>query len=680
MLGYSPGMHKPALLLALLVLPLAPAAAQPAPVRAVPAATAPTPPPDPLAGLPPVPAPSPALRAAFARADAGQLDDTALAAFANEPLAAWLEYAALRPRLASLPLARGAAFLARQGDSVVGRRFRADWLATLGQRREWAALLAAWDPAITDPALRCLAWQARLATAPDDTVWQAEALALWRDAGRPLPASCDPVAAELERRGRLDPAVRWQRIDAVVAAQQPALIRAIARGLPADEAALAGRYAAFFDAPDASAAQWPKTARSRQVASAGLRKLARANPGAAEALLPAIADALALDADQRGQVLAQIALQSAAAFAPEAAARLARVPASAYDANLHEWRVREALARADWAAALAAIRAMPEAQRSDSRWRYFAARLSELTGDPAAARTLYAQAARSADFHGFLAADRLDLPYALCPLAPELRNPQALARDPALVRALQLSALGRREPAQREWNALLARLDDAQRRTAVALAQANGWFDRGVFGLVNVGERRLPEELRLYTLRFPLHHADTIRREAERNRLDPAWVAAEIRAESIFDPNARSSADARGLMQLLPGTGAAVARQRGLTFAGSEALYDPDLNIALGSAYLRQLLDRYDGLPYRAIAAYNAGPAPVARWLAARGQLDPDFWIETIGYRETRDYVARVLAFSVLYDWRLRGDARRLSDRLRGREDGPRKTFTCTIQ
>ncbi|NEK66065.1 MAG: lytic transglycosylase domain-containing protein, partial [Xanthomonas perforans] len=79
--------------------------------------------------------------------------------------------------------------------------------------------------------------------------------------------------------------------------------------------------------------------------------------------------------------------------------------------------------------------------------------------------------------------------------------------------------------------------------------------------------------------------------------IDPAWVAAEIRAESIFNPRARSPANAMGLMQVLPGTGAAVAKGIALPgYAGATSLYEPDTNIAIGTAYLRQLLNTY-GLP-----------------------------------------------------------------------------------
>ena len=93
------------------------------------------------------------------------------------------------------------------------------------------------------------------------------------------------------------------------------------------------------------------------------------------------------------------------------------------------------------------------------------------------------------------------------------------------------------------------------------------------------------------------------------------------------------------------------------------------------------MLDRFSGLPYLAIAAYNAGPAPVERWRVARPALEPDFFIEAMPYKETREYVARVLAFSVVYDWRLNGDATPLSERMLGRlptDRGQRRPFACT--
>ncbi len=627
-----------------------------------------------------IPAPDPALNAAFDATDRSGLDDLALSGFRSQPLAGWLEYAALRKRFDTLPVARGNAFLAAHPGEPVATAFRSEWLSSLAKRNEWQAFLAQWDSTIDDATLRCQRLQALMAVNRVDAAWSNDAQALWRSSGKSLPSQCDAPFALLSAQGGLTDALRWERFDKAADAVQSSVMRSIARGLSGADAAQANAWATYIDAPGANVGSWPKTARSRLVAAAALEKFARKNPSGAEALLPPVASTLQFTDAERGRVLSQVALQSAAAFAPEAARRLAAVPDVGYDATLYEWRVREALSRSDWAGALAAIKRMPDAQRNDSRWLYFAARTSALTGDAAGAKAYYTQAARSADFYGFLAADKLDQPYALCPLQTSATptDKQAIARDPGMVRALQLYMLGRKAWAVREWNAAAARFSAPQRWLAVEVAQDNGWFDRGVFGLINVAGKRHPDEQRLYSLRFPLHHDASIRREATRNNLDPAWVAAEIRAESIFDPRARSSADARGLMQVLPSTGATLARSTGVSLPSAETLYDADTNIALGTAYLRQLMNRFNGKPYQVIAGYNAGPGAANRWLTQRPNFDPDFWIETIGYKETRDYVARVLSFSILYDWRLDGSARRLSDRMVGITNGPRKGFACS--
>jgi len=618
------------------------------------------------------------VQAALQAAEAGQAYDPA--SVATSPIAGWVEYAALRRNIDTLPPQRGQDFLARYRGQAVAEAFRQAWLPALARRQDWTDFLAAWSPSIQDTALRCVALDARQALGQVDAAWTSEAQAIWRSTGKPLPSECDAPFAILAARGGLPPALRWERIDKAAGEWQPAAMRAAARGLPADEAALANDYASFFDAINERALNWPRTERSRWMASQGLARLAKSVPVAAEAQLPKYAQALGFTDADRGRVLYQVALQSASSYEAEGARRLAAVPLSAYDDRLHELQVREAIARQDWRGALAAIRRMGDAQRTQARWTYFEARLSELTGDKAGAQALYAKAATKAEFHGFLAADRIGQAYTLCPSiprdTPDARN--AVARTPALVRALALYRIDRRGWAQREWDDALSRFGDDQRRIAVGLAEEAGWFDRGVFGLVNVGGKTYPDESRLYLLRFPMHHDATIRREAARNGLDPAWVAGEIRSESVFDPKARSSANARGLMQLLPGTGADVARRLGLPWGGADSLYDPDTNITLGSAYLRQLLDKY-GKPYQTIAAYNAGPAPVARWTSQRPSMDPDFWIETISYKETREYVARVLAFSTIYDWRLNGDAVRLSDRMNGVAGGKRIAFTCPL-
>jgi soluble lytic murein transglycosylase len=140
-------------------------------------------------------------------------------------------------------------------------------------------------------------------------------------------------------------------------------------------------------------------------------------------------------------------------------------------------------------------------------------------------------------------------------------------------------------------------------------------------------------------------------------------------------------------MQLLPGVAKHLAQSEKIPYNRPSDLFDPTLNIELGTRYLGRMADRYDGNPWLASAAYNAGEAPVGRWLDARGSLDPDFFIETIPYKETREYVARVLAFSVIYDWRMNGKALALSSRMPRIGQAyaapsaatPRKGVTCDV-
>jgi soluble lytic murein transglycosylase len=615
------------------------------------------------------------MKTAIDNAERGQFDPAQAAALVKHPLYPWLEYANLRRNIDTVTTAQAQDFLKRYNGQAVANSFRSVWLPAVARREDWPTLLANWAPT-DNVGLRCAQLNARQATGKADAQWVNDAQAIWRSTGKSLPDACDPVFAVLDAKGGLSAELRWARIDAAADAQQPAVMRSAARGLPAADLALANTYAAFVDKPNASALNWPRNDRSRRIATDGLAKLAKADPDATEQQLPQYADALQLSAAQQAEVKYQIALWTVASYGPDSARRLNAVPDSAYDERLHEWRAREAMSRGDWPATLAAIRKMGPKQRSDSRWRYFEARMLDKTGKRNEALPLFREAARSATFHGFLAADQLGQnTYTLCPLEPNdsAQAQAAVARDPAIVRAMELFKIERSGWAVAEWNDALTRFDTTQRRIAVEVARDNGWFDRAVFSL-----GKTPDEQRLYSLRFPLHHDDAIRRESARNAIDPAWVAAEIRAESIFNPKARSPANAMGLMQVLPATGASVAKSIGLSgYGGAASLYDPDTNIALGTAYLRQLMNKYDGLPYVTIAAYNAGPTPTARWQSQRPGFDPDIWIETISYKETREYVARILAFSVIYDWRLNGDALPVTDRMNGRLQAKRKALTC---
>ena len=612
------------------------------------------------------------VRAAFESADHGRLRLADVARLQTHPLSGWLEVLVRERRLDELNRESLGEILDALGPQPAATRLRHAWLRKAAADGRWSDFLAH-DREGGDTALQCFSLQAKLTTNAVDAAWVQAATGLWLSADS-QPTACDPVFTALAQRGELTPALRWQRIELAARAGNTTLMRGAARNLPDGDIALIRDYAAYIDAPHARAAQWPRDARSRAMAEIGLVRLARRDAGAAERSLANLAVLLPASSPEHGRVRAAIALWTAANYGAESARRLAAVPDAAFDEALHGWAVREALARGDRAAALKAIERMPTALRAIAQWQYFEARLREDLGDAAAAAPLFAAAAKSPTFHGFLAADRAGTPYALCPREPsdDARLARDVDRNAALARAIALFRIKRPALAALEWQAAVAGMDDDRRVLAVRKAMDAHWYDRALFGLP-----ANPEALQYYRLRFPLHHESLIRREARKNGLEPSLVAALTRAESAFMPEARSPANARGLMQLLPSTAEGVSRRIGQPWRGADSLYQPEVNVPLGTAYLAQRIGDNGGLAYRAIAAYNAGQGAVQRWMAARPQLPADYWIETIPFKETREYVPRVLAFSVIYDWRLDGRTRALTDRLEGRDAVVARQFAC---
>ncbi len=618
------------------------------------------------------------IRAALEASERGELDIREKNSLLEHPLYAWLEVLAFKKALNNKTVSAAElkdieTLLQRYQTTQAGEWLREQYLGYLLKQQNWPAFSRFYRDS-KEPELRCAALTARTLESKIDAQWQQEAQALWLN-GKSLPNACDAVFARLSELGKIDTALRWQRIELAIAENQTGLIRALAAGLPADEAAHARSYADYIDSPHARYTAWPRNSRSRAAAVRGLTRLAKRSPESAEQQVVTVTSTLGLSDAERGRVLNEVALWTVASYGANSAQRLNAVPDAGYDEKLHEWRVREAMSRGDDVAALAGIEKMGTTQRNSSQYQYFEGRLRERLNQKESAKVLFAKAAQSPNFHGWLAADRLNQAYVLCPLEPSNNREivQKVAKDPRIIRAFELVAIDRLTLGLKEWNAALDSFTAEEKKIAIALAQEENWYDRAVFSIGSTAT-----DLQYYSLRFPLHHERTLREQAKINALDPSWVAGQTRAESIFMPRARSGADARGLMQILPGTGAQVAARLGIPWRGGESLFEPETNIQLGTAYLRQMLDRYNGFPYQAIAAYNAGPAPISRWLEARPNLETDFWIETIPYKETRDYVSRVLAFSVIYDWRLDRSATSLTDRMLGRfNQSKRRAFVC---
>lgn len=224
-----------------------------------------------------------------------------------------------------------------------------------------------------------------------------------------------------------------------------------------------------------------------------------------------------------------------------------------------------------------------------------------------------------------------------------------------IAKADDLEVIGLTELAVRELNKAL---DNAPTSPKINLRLASLYSRRGEsFQATLVLRKAYPD---LYSYResdvpregweifFPLIAWPTIKQEAKRYGVDPYMAAGLIRQESVFNPNAISRVGARGLMQVMPATGQVISKRQGIGTISAADLYNPALNIKIGMNYLAQMIGQFGRIEYAA-AAYNAGPARAQRWIAERGSMDIEDWIESIPFTETRGYVQGVLRYAANY-------------------------------
>lgn len=223
------------------------------------------------------------------------------------------------------------------------------------------------------------------------------------------------------------------------------------------------------------------------------------------------------------------------------------------------------------------------------------------------------------------------------------------ALDSAVARVKTLQRLGMDVEARFETDALAARAEQTP-TLAASVADALLSVDEPARALrvALAAIERGQGSRSLFRAAYPVLHADALVEQATRNNLDPALVAGLIRQESSWNPRAVSVAQARGLMQLLPSVGASIATARGYPLWNAALLFEPEVNLELGTTHLASSLRR-DTPPERALAAYNAGASRLARWARRPGSDDPELFTEWIPFTETRDYVRLVTRNAAVY-------------------------------
>src|SRR5215469_282876 len=376
---------------------------------------------------------------AWAAAQKGDIRTLApyLDSLKDYPLYPYLRYAYLDATLDTAPDGVVEQFLNDNADLPLDDPLRQDWLAALTRREEWAKVLAYYRDETT-PAMRCVGVSAHFMKQdePDRGEWKAAAQRLWLTPGTPQDL-CKPLFDYLDSHGLITADMRRRRVELALQAKDNSAVLAMLPDLAQEDRAWALAWMAMTADPVhvLDGIQVPEEGQYLDMLIAGVRQVARSEPLKAQHLWTDLSRRYRFPHDDGRDMRTLLALQQAWHLLPEARSTLKNLHEWS-DPDVPEWRVRLALRAQDWPDFLHAVQALG-ANADLPEWRYWRARAYEALGRKSDARWLYSQLAKTPDYYGFLAADRLNEPYRIVQRAsePDEQVIGELAARPGFVRA-----------------------------------------------------------------------------------------------------------------------------------------------------------------------------------------------------------------------------------------------------
>ncbi|WP_429095803.1 transglycosylase SLT domain-containing protein [Aeromonas media] len=576
------------------------------------------------------------------------------------PLLPYLDYYQLAFRPGAAEYGSVTRFIRQHGDTPQSNRLERAYLTYLAQSQQWSQFLRFYPAKPNSTDLLCMHYQARYYTGHKSEALQ-EAGKLWLT-GQSRPDACDPLFQLWQQAGLRTQEKIWQRMNLAFEAQNPNLIRHLGAQLGGSLKSYGDQMIALFEQPARvmNPVYFTTAPQSRQLLSLGLARYANEQPEPTLRQLGEMKRRFGLNQAEVARVeraaARRLLLDRATAQRSWLDATLVRMK----DAELVELRARLAIWEQDWRGLEGWVKRMPMALQKEDRWRYWLARSLEVQGRQKPARELYLETANLRGFYGFMAAQRTGVPYRIKNQSVGHKVPDwrtASSRWPFLVRVRELLAMNEIAAARSEWIHNMDRNPVAQRLEFGHIALNQGWHELAILSSIRA------EAWDAIDLRFPLPLKRTFSQMAQERTMNTSLLYAISRQESALYPLAQSPVGARGLMQLMPATARETASKLGVPYRNEQQLFDPAMNIRLGSAYLKRLLDVYDGNRILAAAAYNAGPGRVKRWREQSTNKPMDVWVESIPYRETRNYVQNVLSFDLIYQHKLQQPLRFMSER-----------------
>jgi soluble lytic murein transglycosylase len=557
-------------------------------------------------------------------------------------------------------------FFTRYSGTYQEDKLRTEWLLQLGRNRDWGAFNREYPKYRMgdDRSVQCFGLLTEhLANAADVNAAVVQTWLPLKEADE----GCAAAAEQLVKDHSMMPAAVWQRArlgfenDRLRVATQAVGI--LNDGWVKNVSEIYASPAKYLN--DKLTALRPKT---RELVSLAIIRLAYLDPEAAATEVNHFRWKAQLTQEERSWIWGVIGKRAAMKLSSDAVGYFAQGELSQMHEDHLAWAARAALRAGQWKMVHEAIALMPPALANEPVWVYWHARaqlaLAASESARAEALNLLQGIASARGFYEQLALDelgqRVSVPARPAPLTDEER--EAARNNPGLNRALYAIQIGLRAEGVREWNYTTnlhdrGGLDDRGLLAAAERAcQAEVW-DR----CINSSERT--KGFIDFETRFPMPFKSAVLARTKQIGLDPAYVYGLIRQESRFIMDARSGVGASGLMQVMPATAKWTAKKIGMTDFQSHHITDRDTNIAIGTGYLKLLLDSFGGSMPMAAAAYNAGPGRPRSWRSGP-VLEAAIWAENIPFNETRDYVKKVLSNTTNYATLIAGQPQSLKARL----------------
>ncbi|AJI73577.1 soluble lytic murein transglycosylase [Francisella tularensis subsp. novicida GA99-3548] len=357
------------------------------------------------------------------------------------------------------------------------------------------------------------------------------------------------------------------------------------------------------------------------------------------------------------QTISAIAVSFARSQSPQAKQWLSKVDKNYLDTTAWEWLLRVDLYNENFKDYIQTYNQLPKNSQQDQAWRYWLAYSYQQTGQKAKAEDIFESLTKTPlDYYSFLASDKLGKPYNFGnDIATALTNSETkkLLTEDTTVQAIDLYQIGQYKDSTSIWQwAIRNKLRDKQIdeiKQLANLAEDNQMYYAAIFNMSVIGSYNSIDML------FPKAFINIVNQNAQKFAINKDLVLSIMRKESLFDISAGSSAGAKGLMQIKEPTAKFIAQKYKLSLVGDNSqgmtsqIFIPENNIKLGTANLYFLEKLFDKNLVLGIAAYNAGPGNVAKWLN-ENEVPAAIWIENIPFGQTRHYVRKVLMYMIVYN------------------------------